>query len=272
MTEIKPLSGKPFKTIFISDTHLGFRGCRADFLLDFLKSTECEKLYLVGDIVDFWEMKKRVHWPLEHTAVLKEILKKSRNGTKVYYVPGNHDELIREYDGSVFENIVVADQLMHETADGRKLLVLHGDQFDAVVKCSPLLAKAGSRMYDWLLLANHYYNWGRRKLGFPYWSLSAYIKHRVKNAVSYISKFEEAVAYEAKRRGADGLVCGHIHHAEIREINGVLYCNDGDWVESCTALVEQHDGSLELIYWTEQAHLVKGEDAMAGEIAAPEAA
>ena len=248
-----------YRSIFISDTHLGFRGARADFLLDFLRSTESRYLYLVGDIVDVWEMqRRRLHWPAEHNDVIKEILRKAAAGTEVVYVPGNHDELLREYDGSVIRDVVVRREAVHCTADGRRLLVLHGDEFDTVVQCSPVLAMLGTRIYDALLRANHWVNGVRRAFGFPYWSLAQYLKHRVKDAVSYISSFEQALAYEARRRGVDGLVCGHIHRAEIREIEGVLYTNCGDWVESCTALTEAADGSLALVRWTDLAgHTLK---------------
>ncbi|MBA1149510.1 UDP-2,3-diacylglucosamine diphosphatase [Ectothiorhodospiraceae bacterium WFHF3C12] len=257
MNTVHRLRPLRYRTIFISDTHLGFRGARADFLLDFLRATDCETLYLVGDIFDIWEMERRgIHWPREHNLVVKTIFEKAANGTRVIYVPGNHDEAMREYDGTVIDNLHVHRQALHETADGRRFLVLHGDEFDAVVQCSKLVALMGSRIYDWLLRANYWINLIRRRLGFPYWSLAAHVKHKVKNAVSYISNFEEAVAYEARRQGVDGLVCGHIHHAEMRTINGVLYCNDGDWVESCTALVEDFDGRLELLRWTDAEQTV----------------
>ncbi len=259
MTTVHWTRPRRYRSIFISDTHLGFRGARADFLLDFLRSTESTYLYLVGDIVDVWEMqRKRLYWPAAHNEVLKEIMAKAASGTQVIYIPGNHDELLRQYDGTVIQEVRVHRETIHETADGRRLLVLHGDQFDTVVQCSPLLAMVGNRAYDWLLRANHWVNWLRRALGFPYWSLAQYLKHRVKNAVQYISRFEEAVALEARRRGVDGLVCGHIHRAEITDIDGVLYTNCGDWVESCTALTEAADGSLNLVQWTDQArHTVK---------------
>lgn len=246
-----------YRSIFISDVHLGFRGCRADFLLDFLRNTECEFLYLVGDIVDVWEMKSRLFWPQEHNNVVRTILGKAKHDTKVVYVPGNHDEVLRAYAGMEFGNVSIRLDAIHETATGKRLLVLHGDEFDSVVRVSRWLAMLGNRVYDWLLYLNRWVNVLRRRLGFPYWSLAAFLKHKVKNAVQFISDFEQAVAREAARRGVDGVVCGHIHHAEISMFGDVIYCNDGDWVESCTALVERHDGTLELLNWTERRELVK---------------
>jgi UDP-2,3-diacylglucosamine pyrophosphatase LpxH len=239
------------RSVWISDIHLGFRGCSADFLLDFLHKVECDYLYLVGDIIDVWEMKKKMFWPQAHNNVIRTLLGKAKHNTKVIYVPGNHDEILRDYDGAVFGNVEIQNEVIHTTADNRKLLILHGDQFDSVVKISPLLAKVGSRLYEWLLRANRYVNMVRRKLGFSYWSLAAFLKHKVKNAVQYISNFEEAVAHEAARQGVDGVVCGHIHRAEIARHHGVDYNNSGDWVESCTALVEHPNGEMEILNWTE---------------------
>ncbi|KKM75292.1 hypothetical protein LCGC14_1391690 [marine sediment metagenome] len=239
------------RSVWISDIHLGFRGCSADFLLDFLHKVECDYLYLVGDIVDVWEMKKRMFWPQAHNNVIRTLLGKAKHDTKVVYVPGNHDELFRDFDGAVFGNIEIQDEVIHETADGRKILILHGDQFDSVVKISPLLAKVGSRLYDYLLRANRLVNFVRRKMGFSYWSLASFLKHRVKNAVQYISNFEEAVAHEAAKQGVDGVVCGHIHRAEITRIQNIDYYNCGDWVESCTALVEHPNGEMEILHWAD---------------------
>ena len=258
---VHQLTPLKYRSIFISDVHLGFRGCSADYLLDFLRSTECEYLYLVGDIIDVWEMKKRLFWPQAHNNVVRTILGKAKHGTRVVYIPGNHDEVLRDYAGMEFGNVAIERDAIHVTATGKRLLVLHGDEFDSVVKCSRLLAMLGNRIYDWLLYANRWVNVFRRHLGFPYWSLAAFLKHKVKNAVQFISDFEQAVAREARRREADGVVCGHIHRAEIAEMDGVLYCNDGDWVESCTALVERHDGTLELMHWTERQELVKSSKA-----------
>ncbi len=258
MSTLVPLDTKVrCRTVFISDVHLGFHGCSAGFLLDFLDRTECETLYLVGDIVDFWYMKKRRHWPKSHSDVLLKFCDKARNGTRVVFVPGNHDEAVRPFDGMMFGCIEIQDQVIHETGDGRRFLVLHGDQFDSVVRCSKWLAKLGSWAYDMLLRMNTGINRARRLLGRDYWSLAAFLKHKVKNAVSYISSFEEAVVRAAAERGVDGVVCGHIHHAEISEMHDIQYMNCGDWVESCTALVERQDGTVELLEWREHARRVK---------------
>ena len=245
------------RTVFISDVHLGFPGCSADFLADFLDSVHCETLFLVGDIIDFWYMKKRRYWPQSHSLVLQRILEKANQGTRVVFVPGNHDEAARPFDGLMLGKVEIRDQVVHETADGRRLLVLHGDQFDAVVRCSPLLAKLGSFAYGLLLKLNGALNRVRRVLGKDYWSLAAAAKHRVKNAVQYISSFEEAVVSEAARHGVEGVVCGHIHRAEIVRMGELLYMNCGDWVESCTALLERSDGSIELLQWRDQPQRLK---------------
>lgn len=244
------------RTVFISDVHLGSRGCRADLLHEFLKSIEVDTLFLVGDIVDLWAMRKNFFWPQEHNNVMRTILGKAKKGTRVLYIPGNHDEDIREFVGSAFGQLEIHREYVHTTGEGKRLLVLHGDEFDTVVQCSPWLAKLGARAYDFTLRLNHYVNALRRVFGFPYWSLSSYLKHRVKNAVQYIASYEAAVAHAARKRGVDGVVCGHIHRAEISEINGVTYCNDGDWVESCTALVEDMNGRLAIWSWPEMREQV----------------
>lgn len=250
-TQISQKQKIKVRSVWISDIHLGFKGCSAEFLLDFLHHVECEYLYLVGDIIDVWEMKKRMFWPQEHNNVIRTILGKAKHDTKVVFVPGNHDEVFRDYDGAVFGNVRIAHDAIHTTADNRKLLILHGDEFDSVVKCSPMVAKIGSRLYEFLLRANRWVNFVRRKMGFSYWSLAAFLKHKVKNAVQYISNFEEAVSHEAARQGVDGVVCGHIHRAEITRIHDIDYYNCGDWVESCTALVEQPDGEMQILHWTD---------------------
>jgi UDP-2,3-diacylglucosamine pyrophosphatase LpxH len=237
------------RTIFISDTHLGTRGCKAEALADFLAHNQCSTLFLVGDIVDGWQLKRRWYWSEAQSRVVSEILAKADNGTKVIFVPGNHDEFARAYVGRLFAGIEVAFEPIHETANGRRLLVLHGDRFDGVIACAKWLAHAGDWAYGVALRWNDLLFEIRKQLGLPYWSLSAWLKHKVKNAVEYISHFEQAVAAEAGRRGVDGVVCGHIHHAEIRHIGGVLYLNDGDWVESCSALVEDVRGNLEILRW-----------------------
>jgi UDP-2,3-diacylglucosamine pyrophosphatase LpxH len=240
---------REYRTIWISDVHLGTRGCKAEFLLDFLRHTEADTMYLVGDIIDGWRLKKSWYWPQTHNDIVQKVLRKVRKGTRVVYVPGNHDEWLRDYTRLQFGGVEVVDEVIHLTADGRRLLVLHGDEFDAVVKHARWLAILGDGAYDLALWLNRHFNRVRRRLGYQYWSLSAYLKRQVKNAVQYIVSFADAVAEEARRRGVDGVVCGHIHTAEIRELRGILYCNDGDWVESCTALVEHRDGRLELIDW-----------------------
>ena len=252
-----------FKTVWVSDVHLGSRACRVQLLLDFLRQTRCDTLYLVGDIIDLESLRESFFWPTAHTEVLRVLLKKSQEGTRVVYIPGNHDNLFRDYDGMVFGNVEIRREAIHETADGRRLLVLHGDEFDSVIKASPLLEALGNRAYSFVLKLNRYVNLLRRAFGFPYWSIAAYLKHKVKNAVKYIANFERALAQEAQRRGLDGAVCGHIHRAEISQIDGVLYCNDGDWVESCTTLTEDFNGRLSLLRWTESKEVITHSGALA---------
>ncbi|MDX2103039.1 MAG: UDP-2,3-diacylglucosamine diphosphatase [Alphaproteobacteria bacterium] len=244
-----------FRTIWISDVHLGTRGCSADALLDFLKFTECETLYLVGDIIDGWRLKKSWYWPQTHNDIVQKVLRKARKGTRVIYVCGNHDEALRQFVGLQFGPIPIVDEVIHETADGRRLLILHGDQFDGIVRYARWLAVLGDMAYDLSIVVNRWFNAIRRRLGLSYWSLSAWLKTRVKNAVSYVSSFEEAVAAAAMERGVEGVVCGHIHKAELRQIGSILYANDGDWVESCTALVEHADGRLEVLDWADRRQL-----------------
>jgi len=245
--------GKRYRAVFISDLHLGTPGCRAEDLLDFLKASSSEHLYLVGDIIDGWQLRRRWYWPQAHNDVVQKLLRRARKGCRVVFVPGNHDEFARGFIGHQFGGIEVVDEAVHVTADGKRLWVTHGDYFDGVIQCAKWLAYVGDNLYEFTLKLNRYLNHLRAKFGLPYWSLSAYLKHKVKKAVNFISDFEQAVAHEARKRGHQGVVCGHIHHAEIREIEGVLYCNDGDWVESLTALVEHHDGRLELLRWGETA-------------------
>ena len=242
-----------FRTIWISDFHLGTPGCNAGLLLDFLKSVECETLYLVGDIIDTWRLRRKGwYWPPAHNDVVRCILKMAKRGAHVIYVPGNHDESLRDYAGLAFGDVTVADEVIHRAADGRRLLVLHGDQFDGVVLYAAWLAFLGDSAYELLLKSNRLLNWVRRRFGLPYWSLAAHMKRRVKNAVQFISRFEEVVAHAAAERHVDGVVCGHIHSAEIRAFGGVTYYNTGDWVESCTALVEHGDGRMEVLDWAER--------------------
>jgi UDP-2,3-diacylglucosamine pyrophosphatase LpxH len=250
------------RSIFISDVHLGFKGCRAEFLLDFLRRVECQQVYLVGDIIDVWSLTRSFYWPQAHNDVIRCILGKAKHGTRVIYVPGNHDRPFRDHDGLVLGNVEIRREAVHETADGRRFLVLHGDEFDSIVRASPLLESLGSRAYSAALRLNRYVNAVRQLLGYPYWSIAAFLKHKVKNAVQYIANFERALAVEARRRGVDGVICGHIHRAEISEIDGITYCNDGDWVESCTALVEDFQGRLSLLRWTEDVEVLVGSQAI----------
>ncbi|SFN28645.1 UDP-2,3-diacylglucosamine pyrophosphatase LpxH [Formivibrio citricus] len=248
-----PLKAAPmrlkFRSIWISDVHLGTAGCQAAYLLDFLKHTESEYLYLVGDIIDGWALKRSWYWQQTHNDVIQKLLRKARHGTRITYLPGNHDEAARQFLGLIFGQIRIENELVHTTADGRRFLVLHGDRFDGVVQCAKWLAIVGDRLYELTLALNRIFNRIRHRCGLGYWSLSQFLKHKVKTAVSFVSRFEEAVAAEAQSQGLDGVICGHIHKAEMREVGGVLYCNDGDWVESLTALVETETGELRIIDW-----------------------
>ena len=253
-TAAGPVPGRPvqrYRTLWISDLHLGTPGCQAEALLDFLRHTECETLYLVGDIVDGWQLRRNWYWPQAHNDVVQKLLRKARKGTRVIFIPGNHDEFARRYLHLNFGGVTVAEDWVHETADGRKLWVIHGDLFDGVIQCAKWLAHVGDSLYEFTLRLNRHLNTLRARMGLPYWSLSQYLKRRVKRAVSYVDDFENAVAREAKKRGLQGVVCGHIHHAELRDIGGTLYANDGDWVESLTALAEQADGTLQILQWSE---------------------
>lgn len=238
-----------FRTLFISDVHLGTRACQADALLEFLRHHEAEEIYLVGDIIDFWRVKRGPVWPQSHNDVMQKLLRKVRKGTRIVFIPGNHDEGLRDYCGTRFGGIEIVRDAIHMTADGRRLLVMHGDEFDVVMRYAKWLAFLGDRSYEFALWLNAPLNRVRRKLGFGYWSLSAYLKYRVKSAVNFIGEFEEMLAGEARRRDVDGIVCGHIHHAADRIIEGVRYLNCGDWVESCTALTETYDGTIKVVRW-----------------------
>jgi UDP-2,3-diacylglucosamine pyrophosphatase LpxH len=249
LAEIPEAEVRHYRAIWISDIHLGTSGCKADFLLDFLRVNESDQLYLVGDIVDGWQLKRGWYWKQSHNDVVQKVLRKARKGTKVTYIVGNHDEVLREFLGLRFGEILIENEAVHELRDGRRLWVTHGDLFDGVIQYAKWLAYLGDTAYTMALKVNDHFNYLRHKMGMSYWSLSQYLKHRVKNAVSFITAFEEALTTEARRRGYDGVVCGHIHRPEIREIDGTLYCNDGDWVESLSALVETHEGELKLVYW-----------------------
>ena len=243
-----------YRTIWISDFHLGTRDCKADFLLDFLRQNESDTLYLVGDIIDGWALARSWTWDQVHNTVVQKLLRKARKGTKIIYIPGNHDEFARDYLNLHLGGILLQRHAVHTTADGRQLLVLHGDEFDGVIRYHRWLSVLGSQAYQFILSMNRWVNRVRRRLGRPYWSLAAYLKLKTKRAVQYIADFEEAVVHEAQRWDVDGVVCGHIHHAEVRTIDGITYANTGDWVESCTALVEHMDGRLELLRWVTIDH------------------
>ena len=241
-----------YRTVWISDVHLGTRGCNAAMLIDFLDHVDSETMYLVGDIIDGWRLKKKLYWPDAHNDIVWRILKRAKRGTRIVYIPGNHDEMFRQFAGLHFGGVEIQHQAIHETADGRRLLVLHGDEFDAVMLSHKWLAHLGDAAYEFTMLLNRSVNAWRRAFNMPYWSLSKHAKQKVKNAVEFISNFEHIVAREAGARGVDGVIAGHIHTADIRNLDGVDYYNDGDWVESCTALVEHHDGRMELLHWADE--------------------
>jgi UDP-2,3-diacylglucosamine pyrophosphatase LpxH len=261
--DVLPAGRQRLRAVFISDLHIGTPGFQAEALLDFLKHHPSDVLYLVGDIVDGWQLRRRWFWPQSHNDVVQKLLRRARKGCRVIYVPGNHDEFARHFVGHAFGGVEVLHDTSHTTAKGLKLWVVHGDHFDGVIQCAKWLAYLGDYLYELALRLNRHLNSFRARIGLEYWSLSAYLKLKVKKAVNFISDFEVAVAHEAKRRGFDGVVCGHIHHAEIRDVNGTLYCNDGDWVESRTALVEHADGRLEIIHWAGQAVVVNALPAQA---------
>ncbi|MDB5704032.1 MAG: UDP-2,3-diacylglucosamine hydrolase [Sphingomonas bacterium] len=245
-------SRRAYRTIWISDIHLGTRGCNAEMLIDFLDHVDSERMYLVGDIIDGWRLKKKFYWPSAHNDVVWRILKRAKRGTEVIYIPGNHDEVMRQFTGLDFGGVSIRRKAIHETADGRRLLVLHGDEFDMITLTHKWLAHVGDAAYEFMMALNRLVNAYRRFFQLPYWSLSKHAKAKVKNAVEFISNYEEVIAQAAGARGVDGVVCGHIHTAEFRNIGGVEYYNDGDWVEGCTALVEHFDGRMELLHWADE--------------------
>ena len=244
---------KMLRTLFISDVHLGTRGCQAERLLDLLRHYEAETIYLVGDIVDGWALKSSWYWPQTHNDVVQKMLRRARKGTRMIYVPGNHDEFLRHYYGMHFGGIEVVEDAVHVAADGRRYLVVHGDLFDVVIIHARWLALLGDKAYDFAIWLNRHFNQLRLAVGLPYWSLSQWVKLKVKNAVAFIGEFETTLAGEARRRGLDGVICGHIHHAANRSEPGFRYVNCGDWVESCTAIAEHFDGRLEIINWARDA-------------------
>jgi UDP-2,3-diacylglucosamine pyrophosphatase LpxH len=237
------------RTLFLSDIHLGSKGCQADQLLDFLRYYDANTIYLVGDIVDGWQLKSSWYWPQSHNDVVQKLLRKARKGARMIYIPGNHDEFLRDYYGTHLGGIEVVEDAIHVAADGTPYLVIHGDMFDIVIRHARWLALLGDKAYDFAIWINTYFNALRRSLGFTYWSLSQWAKLKVKNAVNFIGAFESALAGEARRRGVKGVICGHIHHAVVRRQGGFSYINCGDWIESCTAVLEHFDGSFELIKW-----------------------
>jgi UDP-2,3-diacylglucosamine pyrophosphatase LpxH len=241
-----------FRTLWISDTHLGGKNLKSDQLFDFLQKTESEYLYLVGDIIDLWKLKKNWHWPEINDRIINLILQKAQNGTKVIYLPGNHDSQFRQYTGTNFNGITISAEAIHESADGSRYLVLHGDQFDCVVQNSRWLANIGSVLYDSLLNLNRWYNEFRTSRGKDYVSISASIKNRCKAAVNYIGSFEQVLTDEIRQKKVDGIICGHIHHASVKTLGNFLYSNSGDWVESCTALAENSNGTMGIIQWAGQ--------------------
>lgn len=238
--------GTKVRAAFISDLHLGARECQAAVLADFLRTTEMDQLFLVGDVVDLWNMRKGIYWPVSHHEVLRLIVEKARHGTRVIYIPGNHDDLARTLCGSLLAGVEVHQEFVHTTGDGRRMLVIHGDAFDGAVRFSPLLKATGCAMYSAVMWLGHYVNILRSALRLPSWSLASWIKSRVGDAREYVTRFEQAAAHEAHKRGYDGVICGHIHRPRVGHIDGVLYCNDGDWVEHCTALVEDRNGGLHI--------------------------
>jgi len=242
-----------FRAIFISDLHLGTRRARCDLILDFLKNTESDYLYLVGDLIDSWSLKKHWYWNQKQNDVVQKLLRKARKGARVIYIPGNHDENFRQFCGHRFGRVAVLNETVHVTATGKRYLVLHGDKFDSVIYFASWLAKMGDWAYERLMDFNIVVLWCRKLLGLGHWSLSAYIKHKVKKAVEFISRFETVVVKEAHARNCDGVICGHIHTPDNRMIDGIHYLNDGDWVESCTALVEHFDGTWEILNWADHA-------------------
>ena len=247
---------KTYRSIFISDVHLGTKDCQAGKLNNFLKHNTCDTLYLVGDIIDAWKIQQnKWRWKQSHTNVVRRVLGHAKRGTRVIYIAGNHDEFLRPMlpYGFSFGLVEIHNQIAHIGADGKRYLVTHGDLFDGITRLAPWIAFLGDKAYDFVLSLNNKFNWIRRRMGFGYFSLSRFLKHKVKRAVDFIFKFEENLANYCKKRGFDGVICGHIHHAEIKEINGVAYMNDGDWVESCTALVEHHDGRWEIITWIKES-------------------
>ena len=260
MTNNNTSDKKYYPAVWISDVHLGYKDCRADYLLDFLNSIECDTLYLVGDIIDLWSMKRNFYWHSSHYQVLTCIQEKASQGTRVIYIPGNHDETFRQYVNNSLFGIEVHQQYIHTTKANKRFLLVHGDDFDSATRYNKLISIAGDAGYDFLLFLNRWTNRIRRLFGRNYWSLAAWIKARVHKAREAIEAFENAAIHEAKKQGVDGIICGHIHHPEIKVVDGIVYCNDGDWIESCTALVEQACGRIELLHWSDTKKVLNSAD------------
>jgi UDP-2,3-diacylglucosamine pyrophosphatase LpxH len=260
---VKPLK---FRSVWISDVHLGSRSCKAEYLLDFLHSVQTEHLYLVGDIIDIHAMQRSVYWPQSHNNVIRSILGKAKHDTRVVYIPGNHDELIRSHTGQIFGNLDIRRTAVHETLQGKKLLILHGDEFDGMLQCPKLMNWIGGISYNLLLSLNNIYNSILRRFGKPYWSLSSFLKGKFENANKHVKAFETAVSSYATKRNMDGVICGHIHLPAIKQMQDSLYCNDGDWVEHCSALVERLDGTLSLVHWTDQQYVYGEENKLPADI------
>ena len=238
------------RSVFLSDIHLGTRACQADCLLDFLREYPADQTFLIGDIIDFWAMSRSIHWSAAQNTVVQKLLRRARHGERVVFIPGNHDEALRDYCGIIFGDIEVVSEMVHETADGRRFLLIHGDQFEQVTRHHRWVAVLGDKAYNLLVVINGLLSWGRRKLGIPgYWSLAGYAKRKVKTALTFMFDFEDSAIHHAREWGLDGVICGHIHWATIREVDGLTYINCGDWVDSCTAIVEHFDGRLELVAW-----------------------
>lgn len=250
-TNVRPLRSLHYRTVWLSDVHLGSRACQARQLLDFLRSVRCDRLYLVGDIIDLMALRKGFYWPQPHNNVIRALLGAAKHGTDIIFVPGNHDAQLRDHAGLDFGRLRIRRQALHVTAEGKRYLVMHGDEFDSVVYISEGMERVGSKLYEGLVRLNQPLNRVRSAMGQPYWSLPTYLKSRVKNAVSYVSDFEHAVAREASKYEIDGVICGHIHRPELRDIGNIRYANCGDWVEHCSALVERQDGQLSLLDWSE---------------------
>lgn len=251
---------KKYRTLFVSDLHLGLGACQADLFLDFFKTVEADKIYLVGDLIDFWRIRKKPQWYQSHNDVVQKLLRRVRKGTEMIYIPGNHDEILRSYCGMHIGGIELKRRDIHVTADGRRFLIIHGDEFDIVVRHAKWLAHLGDWAYNAALWMNTHFNWVRRKAGLEYWSLSAYLKQRVKRAVNFIGEFENALSQEAQNKNVNGVICGHIHQVAMKQIGDILYLNTGDWVESCTAIGETMDGRFEIIHWVNGNSVITSED------------